>query len=119
MATLMQQLAEVEGSCCVFAYFMANQDKSHEDLERHLGISMEQIIIWRRKIRRGTCTCKSLPGCILKCEPPNFPEISLLQSALRKVQSLTPSASESSTSSRQSSPLPEPPSPDESNPQPD
>lgn len=63
MPKLMQQLAEIEGECCILAYFLNRTEMSHEELEARLGISMEQIVHWRRKIRKGKVTCRRLPEC--------------------------------------------------------
>lgn len=74
----MQTLAEAEGFCCVYGYFMSRKDEGKfgtTEMADHLGVTNRNIRWWKQQIREGQCVCEKLMCCNRE---PRYREIPLL-----------------------------------------
>lgn len=63
---LMETLAEAEGFCCVYGYFMSFKDEGAYGtgaLAAHIGVTERDIRWWKQQIREGQCVCEKLLCC--------------------------------------------------------
>ncbi len=63
MASVMKQIAEAEGKCCVYSFIQSIKDKDQLLEAERLGVSDRALRYWKNKVNKGTCFCSQTPTC--------------------------------------------------------